>query len=155
MSAKDAVTWLREQIEGDRWTASVKAIQHSWHIDIKAWATNGVGVVDERDQSVCVTIGEYAATHIARHDPQDVIADCEAKLRILDEHRLAYKNNDPDDDYSVGGYGGCDGDSGCITCHYLSQMHVKGCGICLTVRILATAYKHRDGYAERWDAGAG
>jgi Family of unknown function (DUF6221) len=168
MSAKDAVAWLRRQIEDDKAAAEAAPGDH-W----QSFTENdiaGASVYDEQwvllypqryehDKPMSDRPGatgpqyiqrsrDELVAHIARNDPQHVIADCEAKLRILNKHRLAHKN-DPDDDYSVGGYGS-DGDSGCITCHYLSQMHIKGYGVCLTVRILATAYCHREGYAEHW-----
>jgi hypothetical protein len=102
--------------------------------------------------------GRREFEHIIRHDPRNVVADCEAKLAILDEHYILRSSdtNEAYEEFSVvpwgvkGGSG--DQDSGCVTCHYYGMGGVKGYGICRTVRLLLAAYKHRSGYDERWGA---
>lgn len=91
---------------------------------------------DCRDSDLPVMLvdnGRREASHIIRHDPRWVVADCEAKLLILDEHQpvpvpgMAWR--------------------GCGTCK-------EGGGPamfpCRTVRLLASGYRHRDGYRKVW-----
>ena len=78
-------------------------------------------------------IGRREFDHIRRHDPQDVIADCEAKLGLIEAHDKPT--------------------------HYCplpalpskhGQLWTPEEGPCWTLHLLARAYKHRDGYAEHW-----
>ena len=78
-------------------------------------------------------------------DARDHVADCEAKLAILDNHRWIDRDHEH--------YSG----TGCITCDYRGYGHVerfapRGPVPCLTVRYLLAAYKHRSGYEEQWGA---
>ncbi len=71
------------------------------------------------------------AVHIARHDPRDVIADCEAKLAVLDEHdgeHMCFENT-------------CDGN----TWDYYD-------GDCRVMRQLASGCRHREGWKQEWAA---
>ena len=123
---------------------------------------------NEADEAYCrdseapfalVDNGRREFDHIIRHDPRNVVADCEAKLAILDEHYiLTSGDRNPDyEEFSVvpwGAKGGAgDRGSGCVTCHYYGMGGVKGYGVCRTVRSLASAYKHRPGYREVWTLG--
>lgn len=98
------VAWLRATIEGDK----------------KIAETSGFG--EKR---------EHAIRHIVRHGPQDVIADCEAKLAILERHL-----GDPDS--AIGG-------AWCVVCDF---QHLP----CPTVRLMASGYRYRPGYQEAWGA---
>jgi hypothetical protein len=78
-------------------------------------------------------IGRRQFDHIIRHDPRSVVADCEAKLAILDAHDKAE--------------------------HYcpipvLPSVHGQRWtpeeGPCWTVLLLADGYRHRPGYREEW-----
>lgn len=154
------VAWLRAEIEADKHAANVKIIREHWRIDWTDWAA-GTGIVNEQGNPVAVAIGDYAAQHIVRHDPLDVLADCEAKLRLLDDvHVILRKGRNSDyregwpegyDEFSIVG----PGDSGCTACHYYGMGGVHGYGVCLTVRVLASAYRHREGYQPGWAPGAG
>jgi hypothetical protein len=139
--AAAAVAWLRQQIEGDkaaahaaswdyvdRWNVWGQRSDHAWVID------------DQGDEGFTVrefaaADGEAVARHVAIHDPQAAIADCEAKLAILDEHGPF----DPASEW-LSGY--------CRTCGELD--HHRVAWPCRTVRLLASAYQHRDGYATHW-----
>jgi hypothetical protein len=85
---------------------------------------------------------------------RDRIADCEAKLGLLDEHYIlaAGDQNPAYEDFSVYYRSPSDDcDFGCVCCHYYAQGAVRNFGYCRTVRLLASGYRHREGYAEHWD----
>lgn len=111
-----------------------------------------IGATDESDAWHGVwAMGDSRVTRfIAANDPESRIADLEAKLAILDEHYILASDdrNEAYEEFSVVAIGGADKDSGCATCHYYGQGGVKGYGICLTVRLLASGYRHRPGYEE-------
>jgi hypothetical protein len=101
-------------------------------------------------------IGRREFDHIVRHDPRSVVADCEAKLAILDEHYILWaagsgvSNPEQYDEFSVVPVGGANKDHGCVRCHYYGMGGVKGYGYCRTVKILASGYRFRPGYREEW-----
>ena len=82
-----------------------------------------------------VNNGRREASHVIRHDPRWAVADCEAKLAILDEHR----SFDPASDW-LGGF--------CATCGEVDHRRVAW--PCRTVRLLGSGYRHRPGYREEW-----
>lgn len=84
--------------------------------------------------------------HIALNDPQDVIARCEAELAILDAHAF-----DTLEKF------GTEGPPRCTIClsdreGYEEQWEGDPWP-CQTVRLVASGYKHREGYAEHWSEG--
>lgn len=75
--------------------------------------------------------------HIAQHDPQDVIARCEADLAVLKWHQPV----------NTGTRGRLD----CLICcppDYEHGRHIYEDWPCRTIRLLAWGYRHRDGYPE-------
>jgi hypothetical protein len=145
----EAVAWLRGQLEGDK-AAAEAATPGPW-----AWEATGekdsswaVGLVQDEDgntlcgqiepgegiviDGVCEGIDGHLpdATHIALRNPADTIADCGAKLTLLDEHSLSE-------------YG-----DGCRTCYGTLAYP------CPTIRILAAACRHREGYDRYWGTPA-
>ena len=110
--------------------------------DFPAWSPSWVQLVaygkfnDEPDEAYArdsdapfalVNNGRREFDHIIRHDPRNAVADCEAKLAMLDEHggeHMCFKNS-PDGN----------------TWDYYW-------GDCPIMRNLASAYKHRPGYRE-------
>lgn len=91
----ELLTWLRATVEGDK--AAAEEIRASW--TTTSWMVerpDGGGderlaLVDEhtRRKLVVVDWGSNRASedeleHMARHDPQDTIARCEAELKLLD-----------------------------------------------------------------------
>ena len=109
---------------------------------------------DGRDSTAPVMLvdsGRREFDHIIRHDPRNVVADCEAKLAILETHHILhrYDRSEAYEEFSVTPHPGARGcDFGCVTCHYRGMGGVWGQGYCLTVRQLASAYRHRPGYRE-------
>ena len=109
----DPATWLREQIEADLAIAraaidngaSLQRGTGTWHVGHSlcdgcpdAGRCRAAAADPEGECRCCAVAGDdiliyeegghtqAQAVHIARHDPRDVIADCEAKLAILDEY---------------------------------------------------------------------
>jgi hypothetical protein len=132
---EEAVKWLREQVEGDR-AAAVAACDGNmetaaWrlrdHPGDSAFVRDGLGDTVVYDEGLPL---EAEAVHIALHDPRDVIADCEAKLAILDEHGP----------YEMGD------EVYCRICGDCPQVDYP----CPTVHLLAAGFRHRDGYRQHW-----
>ena len=100
------------------------------------------------------------APHVVRegeywwHEAREHADRCEALLAILDEHYILVRDNQNEayEEFSVVKIGGADRDRGCVTCHYYGQGGVKGYGRCRTVRLLAAAYQHREGFQMEWVA---
>lgn len=110
---------------------------------------------DARDSDLPVMLvddGRRAASHVIRHDPRWVVADCDAKLAVLDEHHILTADNRSDTwaEWSIVPRRNASKDHGCVTCHYEGMGGVRGAGVCRTVRLLASGYRHRPGYREEW-----
>jgi hypothetical protein len=126
----DLVQWLREQIAEDRttaldcagapWVNDVTAMVHVDPIAIREnkWGLGHLGYVASADNS---PIGDAYRAHIVRHDPRDVLAQCEAHTAILDRVEAALRQ--PDSAWDVG----------------YAVLHA-----------LALAYQHRPGYRPEW-----
>lgn len=84
-------------------------------------------------QRLCMT--ENVVELVAQHDPATVVADIAAKRAILDQHRF----------YLDGGAR----EQLCQTCGGEGVMNVVSWP-CNTVRLLASAYAHRDGFDPAW-----
>ena len=85
-----------------------------------------------------------------RFNPERVLAEVEAKRRILDKHAIIYRQ--------IGWLEDGDEDNAeipvCRSCvpkhsHYRRRLDVPE-GPCLTVRLLALPYADADGYREEW-----
>jgi hypothetical protein len=76
--------------------------------------------------------------HIARWDPARVLAEVEAKRRILEEHRLASYRASWDEDQDI-----------CGTCRYDNGLDVYPYP-CPTVRLLALPYADHPDYRDEW-----
>jgi hypothetical protein len=144
MASDELVAWLRAEIEADRRDADVKIIREHWKIDPDQWIA-GTGIVNEQGRPVAVGIGDYAARHIVRHDPLDVLADCDAKLAILDELEAAQARHSAERaDFAAWIRGEAPGrrpdfegpEPGLIA------------GLERAVRLLGRGYRFRDGYRE-------
>jgi len=93
--------------------------------------------IGEPDEAYCrdsgtpfalVDNGRREFDHIIRHDPRNVVADCEAKLAILNEHggeHMCYENTRDGNTWAW----------------YI--------GDCRVIRQMASAYKHKPGYREK------
>jgi Family of unknown function (DUF6221) len=131
--------------------------RHAFWTALVSWEKENNEAEDERVREsdlpvAIVNNGRREANHISRHDPLNTVADCEAKLAILDEHYILFADdqNEAYEEFSVVRVGGADQDHGCVTCHCYGQGAAKGYGYCRTVRALASAYRYRDGYEEHW-----
>jgi hypothetical protein len=133
MSSEDeAVAWLRAQAEGDKRMAEGLASYGSG-----AWSAvknDDLDYTIRDDGAPTLALAdswrEDAAHWIALHDPRDEIADCEAKLALIDE--LV--------------------DLRIVGIAYPDETGPEGAKVMLG--ILASAYRHREGYAEHWAASA-
>ncbi|MGA4989899.1 DUF6221 family protein [Nonomuraea bangladeshensis] len=91
MSSHEMLSWLKATIEGDKaaakanggetWTAHDEGADDNWTLDI------GDGHKTGESCGCCCkgTLDEVEAEHMARHDPRDTIARCEAELALLDK----------------------------------------------------------------------
>jgi hypothetical protein len=94
-------------------------------------ARNGHWRVDSFMLASVLAMDPLAARHIARHDPARVLAECEAKRRIVEEH--------PD----YGGYG-----ESCARCAESSIDLAPW--PCPTLRALASVWSDHPDYREEW-----
>lgn len=132
----DLVQFLRARLDEDEQVAQGhEQASAGWHADDF--------VMEVRDDANAGTVASvYRSgdlTHIARHDPARVLADVDAKLRMLEAHRR-------DTQYSF---------SGCITC----DVGDNSCGCmggsayeypCETLRLLALPYASHPDYRPEW-----
>jgi hypothetical protein len=110
----DLVTWLRAQLDEDeRVTRQVIAEPGGFYIEAE---TEDVNVM---------TVGAY----VYRWTPKRILAEVDAKRRILDEHRLVAADDVP-------GLVQCGLDGETMPCDH--------------VRLLALPYADRPGYDESW-----
>lgn len=134
VAADAMVTWLRGQIEA-RKAAAQRAGGDQWAVGGPPGRMYSSRVKDSSGDVVVYDEGapsEEEAAHIAENDPQDTIARCEAELAILAEHI-----------HMNGG--------SCLICHYQVGPQFRPAPFpCRTVRLLASGYRHRDGFDERW-----
>lgn len=151
---EDLVKWLRREIEATLAAArdliESEAASAVWHEPSSGVLVTGPPEHDDA-WSGTFAIGDSRLTRfMASHDPRSVIADCEAKLAVLDEH-----SSDGD-----GIYPECvrcaDSHPGdCTDCDLsLSGKHYRAAmdWPCRTVRLLASACRHRPGYRTEWSA---
>jgi hypothetical protein len=91
------------------------------------WEADGDGVFDRPDRRIAYVRGDYAATHIAHWDPARVLAECEAKRRVVELHRT----DATDPEVIV-----------CAVCLYGPP--------CETLRLLALPYADHPDYRPEW-----
>jgi hypothetical protein len=118
----ELITWLRAQLDEDERVA-LAATAGAWVVTTTdGRSVCGVQALGRLNGIPATSVHCRAdAEHIARHDPARVLAEVEAKRRLLDLH----------DGWHSCGVWECDGD-------------------CPTVRLLALPYAGRDGYDETW-----
>jgi len=155
----DLVEWLREQIAEDRskaevatpgpWNTSGPDTIAQWTIYDAEWSVASTTVYDHNKpmsnkpgaRGPGYIDPDANAEHIARWDPARVLAECDAKLAILEQHPTG---------------SGWDGDNfGCAVCetcaHYDHSGDLNGDPYpCKTLRHLALPYSDRPGYREEW-----
>lgn len=151
----EMVAWLGGQIELDK-SAALNATPGGWGADIPSTAEdsdpyptsisslNGAKVVSSTGPGSAVSIDD--ALHIARHDPQNVIADCDAKLAIIDNYADTTHIRDEAAERirAAGDHPAAeDLDTWDRAQREIPVMEHW-------VRLLAQGYRHRDGYREEW-----
>lgn len=112
------------------------------------WVIEGV----DREETVAelriafpLGVESYSARHIARHDPARVLAECEAKRRIVRIH--AGGGESPGDtDTGYGRYYRYD--HACETCGEFGEYGVEW--PCATIKSLALPYADHEDFREEW-----
>lgn len=166
LEVSDLASWLLEQIaEDERLATAAKNIGDGrWQTDcplrlfpeesIEPWYVNHDHADDVRIEGDSITIYDEGghnhdqAEHIASWDPARVLAECDAKRRIIDLHnslvvKLALSPFDPEtglprpQEYEVL----------CDVCGWATDDPTSACQ---TVRLLALPYADREGYQESW-----
>lgn len=138
----DLVAWLRAQLDDDERAAL--GGRHNPSVGVLRWtASHSRGaewLVGNGRELIGWVEGERDADHIARHDPARVLAEVDAKRRVLDLHA---------------------GDHECSTIRHgvdwdgQSVEEIDSCtwvlgGDCSTVRLLALPYAAHPDYREEW-----
>jgi hypothetical protein len=141
----ELITWLRAQLDDDERVARDAAREDTppWHLDYddrgydgKIRSAESYTVVHQEDS----TPGRVTAEHIARWDPARVLAEVDAKRRILDEHEAMAGDT----------YGQRAGQDVCETCKESGSRYYHEPYPCPTVRLLALPFADRPGYQEGW-----
>jgi hypothetical protein len=155
----DLVSWLRAQLDADAEAARLSNTidPAPWYEDVdydsytnQRQGTHGAGLVYaadnvalwDREQSCTLSMTAPTAVHVALHDPARVLADAEAKRRLIGNHQA-------------------DGKGCCRTCAHWTTDWVDGHKVdrlayegvrapCLTLRLLGLPYADRPGYDESW-----
>jgi hypothetical protein len=149
------VAWLRQVIEGDK-AAAEAATPGPWAFEGDDPTDDDLYSVHEGEhgdlvgQTVAFTRDRQVENgeHMARHDPQDALARCESDLALLDLHfPVAYEPPWQRPGWTeCGECGPNDGSSEFVTVPAAGESFYP----CQTVRLVASGYRHRDGYAEHW-----
>lgn len=155
----DLVQFLRARLDEDEAAARLAAEPESWmqlnrqprpNWYVQLWADPDVAAVVADPESSAYPVvatptgmeandAEARTAHIVRHDPARVLAEVDAKRRLLTVHQR-------DTSYSF---------SGCITC----DAGDNSCGCmggsaydypCETLRVLALPYADHPDYREEW-----
>lgn len=127
----DLVTWLRAQLDEDERVALVVPE------NARVWTLDGgtIHAGHPTDEVVDWVHYDGAWEHIARHDPARVLAEVDAKRRILDEHAP--------EKHPTG--------MRCSVCaegpYYDATWYDAPCP---TVRLIALPYAGRPGYRDEW-----
>lgn len=135
----DFVVWLRAQLDDDeRGPRSLSG--ESWSAAEEVFGVRRI-TVDYATVMVVPAVLSVRAEHIARWDPARVLAEVDAKRRIIDEH------------YVATGYDGHRADAD--VCGRCAEDDQAGGSVgdpwpCTTLRLLALPYSGRPGYRQEW-----
>lgn len=153
MSADELVAWLTAQLDTDEQTARDACHGTKGHWRRPARDPYGDAGRIEGDDDEVVVYDEGSPTplqadHIIRHDPARVLAEVDAKRRILNLHYpvdgRVYSDESPGDFKTV---------SVCAVCSYLDREEEPADEQpypCLTVRLLALPHAGHPGWREEW-----
>ena len=146
MTITSPLDWLRTVIEGDKAEAAALAalpsVSSSWHETCSGVLETAPPDAEDPWDGTWTSGDSRLTRFIAKYDPEDRIADCEAKLALLDLHHPVMEN------YT-------DGDGQSRTSYQCDECDTGGSPDnwpCQTVRTLASACRHREGWAEHWGA---
>lgn len=137
----DLVTWLRAQLAAVE-RAAAAAVEASGE---QCWSANG-NLYGATQTNNTIAVGPWGAEldevaeHMARHDPARVLAEVEAKRRILDLHDGSHECSTLRRDTDWDGNPTEEVDS----CTWVAE------GTCTTVQLLALPYADQEGYREEW-----
>jgi hypothetical protein len=150
----ELIAWLLQQLDEDEGLARQAFAGHNdaiaeWH---EPWS-GAVEIGPREDDLICNDSG--VSRHIVNWDPARVLAEVEAKRRILELH-------EPIPSQYVGGrYVGRPGDLQCSfcasLCHSSSGLRCEDPDApwpCETVNLLAQAYAGQLGWREEWRANS-
>lgn len=111
----------------------------------EAVARSSPDVERKSDAAVFTSLREPTGT--VEFDPARVLAECEAKRRIVEEHPI-YQGPRILEVDSTGT------DFGCELCHCVDPVHADGIieslGYCTTLRSVASVYADHPDYREEW-----
>lgn len=151
----ELATWLRAQLDEDERVVR-GATGGTWEVgptfgghDNRVYVRAEGDLIDSI--GTCVIAGQIPnvpqwrgnAEHIARFSPARVLAEVEAKRRILDEHEPVG---------TTGDYSGSTPtvSTVCMTCHEVGLRYAHEEWPCTTLRLLALPYADRPGYRDEW-----
>lgn len=136
----DLVAWLRAQLdERERVArAAANSLRCGCHPGSHpgAWTANDARVTTELHdvaggEGWPASIGDDVAQHIALNDPASVLADVEAKRRILDEYEMWAE--DDDDDYE-----------------HAQAAATSAAALLVVIKLLALRHAGSPGYRDEW-----
>ncbi|MFG3709516.1 DUF6221 family protein [Micromonospora sp. NPDC047730] len=83
----DLVTWLRQQLDEDEYAAKRAGADHpSWSYDRETFAISSSAYSIAARKADGSPLNDVDGEHIARHDPARVLAEVDAKRRIIAEY---------------------------------------------------------------------
>jgi len=136
----EVVEFLRGRLDEDEQTA--RAAFSSQEDPENGWGAERSEVL--RSTAIIPHVGviheAVQAAHVVRWDPVRVLAEVEAKRRIMVEHQLQPAHTPSP---------GC-APYGCETCHSHPEFGVGPFGDCTTLKLLALAYAWHEDYREEW-----
>jgi hypothetical protein len=139
MSEPDVAAWTRKQVEDIK--ALAVAVMACAEVRDGHWFDEEDEITDDNGLRLATVNSPPVTSHIAANDPRSVIADLEAKLAILDEHKGVTSE--------YGGSGFKTGEMACASCG--ADDGWWGVAYpCRTVLLLAAGYRHRPGYQQAW-----
>jgi hypothetical protein len=136
---------------------------HGYWVAVHSWDCTNIepesARVREDDVPVAiVNDGRREVDHIRRNDPRNTVARCDSHLALLGEHKMIVAGPDYHDwgvqhgKWHVVAEDPTENDLRGLQ-PGLFELHCRCCRSpfpCRTVTIVASAYKHREGYAQHW-----
>lgn len=149
----DLVQFLRARLDEDEQTA--REAGGRWLVlPVSGWVHTAPAPSDEwqhpgTDHHVASVPLDSDRAHIVRHDPARVLAEVEAKRRILADHPIERETVERPI-YQGREVGGPYWEWGCANCHVDDDGLVYGFGYCLVWRALALPYAGHSDYRKEW-----